>query len=124
MEDQKTAALLTGNWQEFPLIDTAKIPDFAGVYALYLVDELVYFGTSQNIRLRSVSHCYRMTWLSYCEYHKNGGWLPNPFGYTIKTRECPCACARRILEAKLIRSISPRLNASQPNIKKIIEKYG
>jgi len=79
----------------------SKIPNLAGVYAIYYADELVFIGQSERLR-----HCITHHKLFQKNIRETG---------KIKVKLCPKLGEWCMAEFRLIRRLKPRLNKNKVN---------
>lgn len=113
MKAAKPDTWMPGRWRRVDaaragLLGTPDIPVLPGVYAIYLGDELVYIGQSNNLRVRFARHNIRHG------YAKNiitpWGDVPASVGVTVKIKPSVRLGDWAMWEIRLIHRLQPRFN--------------
>jgi len=104
-------------WQIFNLMeDTRKMPTSSGVYAVYLNHELVYIGSSNNLRNRfsgyAFRHSYGKTFITpWIEVNRDESMV-------VKFRETKKLGEWAMREIRLISRLKPIFNTHHKGGKK------
>lgn len=102
------SAIRVGHWRSYRLPDLKRVPERAGVYAIYHAGELVYVGMAANLadRLRGHSRLPARDGRA-----KARPWLPQTRDVVVKVRVERFYGERATLELRLLRRLAPRLNS-------------
>lgn len=88
-------------------IDDLEVPEGPGVYAIYFSNEVVYVGSSRDVRHRLYNHG-----INWCRY---SSWIMTPWGHQrslrIKVRKSDVYGDWAMHELRLIRRLKPRFNS-------------